>query len=315
MTEFGLVLSQVRARWEHVVGDARAAEAAGLDSVWLIDHLQAPLQPSDGIFEGWTALAALAGATERVRLGHLVTCVSFRNVGLLAKMAATVDHASGGRLELGLGAGWHEAEYRAFGYEFPTAGQRRRALAEAIDALGLLFTGEPADFHGEFVQLNGAVAAPPPLQLPRPPLTVGASGPLMLELVGRRADAWNVPAALLPDFAQQLARVREAAGDRPVRVTIQVPAAVGRDEPEAAAARQLAAAHLGWMGDPAKVGLMGTVDEARERVDAYRAAGVDGFICVLPGSRLRPDLIAALGELVRACYRPNGHQTTTESGR
>ncbi len=146
--EFGLVLSQVGARWEHLEGDARAAEEAGLDSVWLVDHLLATLDPERGIFEAWTALAALTGRTERVRLGQLVTCVSFRNVGLLAMMASTLDHASGGRLELGLGAGWFEAEYRAFGYPFPSPGNRRRALAETLEALDLLFAGRPVDLEG-----------------------------------------------------------------------------------------------------------------------------------------------------------------------
>ncbi len=295
--EFGLVLSQFNTKWKYTVADATAADRHGLDSVWLADHLLAPLGAAAPVFEAWTALAALTAVTERVRLGHLVNCVSFRNVGLLAKMAATVDHASDGRLELGLGAGWHEPEYRAFGYEFPSAGRRVRAFREAVDALDLLFAGGPVDFDGEFVRLRGAYCHPVPVQQPRPPLTIGTGGEVMRRFTGERADVWNCPASLLPSFGEAREVVMEAAGGRTVRTTVQIPAAVGRNREESDAAREVGAAHLAWMGDLAKHGLVGTIDEAAEQVAAYREQGVDGFICVLPGSPRRPDFIAALGEL------------------
>jgi len=295
--EFGLVLSQFNTKWKYTVADATAADQHGLDSVWLADHLLAPLGAQAPVFEAWTALAALTAVTERVRLGHLVNCVSFRNVGLLAKMAATVDHASGGRLELGLGAGWHEPEYRAFGYEFPSAGGRVRAFREAVDALDLLFAGGPVDFDGKFVRLRGAYCHPVPVQHPRPRLTIGTGGEVMRRFAGERADVWNCPASLLPIIGEARAVVMEATGGRTVRTTVQIPAAVGRDRAEADAAREVGAAQLAWMGDLDAHGLVGTIDEAAERVATYREQGVDGFICVLPGSPRRPDFIAALGEL------------------
>ena len=298
--EFGLVLSQFNTKWKHVVADARAAEEHGLDSMWLADHLLAPGAPEQRVFEAWTALAALAGETERVRLGHMVNCVSFRNVGLLAKMAATVDHASAGRLELGLGAGWHEPEYRAFGYQFPTAAARVRAFRETVDAIDLLFAGGPVDYDGEFVHLEGAYCHPTPVQQPRPPLTVGAGGKVMRRFAGERADAWNCPSGLLSRLAEARAVVMEAAGGRRVRTTVQIPVVVGRDEEEAAAAREVAAVDMAWMGEIDGVGLVGTVAAAVERVSEYRALGVDGFICVVPGSSRRPDFVAALGEVVAA---------------
>ena len=301
--EFGLILSQFNTKWQYTVADARLAEEHGLDSVWLADHLLTPMDAAAPVFEAWTALAALSGLTERVRLGHMVNCVSFRNVGLLAKMAATVDHASGGRLELGLGAGWHEPEYRAFGYEFPTPADRVRAFREAVDAIDLLFGGGPVDYDGEFVRLQGAYCHPVPVQRPRPPLTVGTGGDMMRRFTGERADAWNCPASLLPTLAESRAVVLEAAGDRPVRTTLQIPAAVGRDRAEADAAREVAAVHLAWMGDLDGYGLVGTVDEAAERVHAYRRQGADGFSCVVPGSPQRPDFIAALGALAAAVRR------------
>lgn len=294
---FGLILSQYKARWEHVAGDARVAEEHGLDSVWLTDHLTGVTDPAMAVFEGWTALAAVAALTDRVRLGHLVTSATFRNVGVLAKMATTIDHASGGRLELGLGAGWHQGEHDAFDIPFPAPGARRRLVGEVIDALDRLFTGEPVDYAGDFVRLRGAGCSPPPLQQPRPPLTIGTAGPLMMALTGRRADAWNCPAGALGRLDEARATVQEAAGGRAVRTSIQVPVAVGRDAAEAEAAREAGRRQLTHLDEH---GIVGTVDEAVVQVAAYRDRGVDEFICLLPTARTRPDYIAALGELAAA---------------
>ncbi len=298
--EFGLVLSQFRTKWKYVAADAAAAEEHGLDSIWLADHLLAPGGHDAPVFEAWTALAVLAGQTDRVRLGHLVNCVSFRNTGLLAKMTATLDHASGGRLDLGLGAGWFREEYEAFGWEFPSPGERVAAFREVVEALDLLFAGGPVDYDGDYVQLSGAYCEPVPLQQPRPPLVVGTGGEVMRRFTGEHADVWNCPAQLLGDLPAARAVVMEAAAGRPVRTTVQIPVAVGRTREEADAALEVGRIHLNWMGDLEKVGLVGTVDAAAERVRAYAAQGVDGFIAVVPGSARRPDFIAALAELKRA---------------
>ncbi|MDJ0959965.1 MAG: LLM class flavin-dependent oxidoreductase [Acidimicrobiia bacterium] len=295
--EFGLVLSQFNTRWSHVETDARAAEAVGLDSVWLADHLLGTTGAESPVFEAWTALAYLAGITERVRLGHLVNCVSFRNVGLMAKMASTLDHASGGRFELGLGAGWHEPEYTAFGYPFGSAGERRRYFEEYLDALIALFTGAPVDMAGEYITLEHAVCNPPPLQEPYPPIVVGTGGELMRRVTGAKADVWNCPAGLIPDLDAAKQVVDDAAGDRKVRTTLQIPVAVGRNREEADAALAVGRMHMAWMGDIESIGIVGTLDEAADIVAGYRARGVDGLIGVLPGSRQRPDFIAAYGEL------------------
>jgi alkanesulfonate monooxygenase SsuD/methylene tetrahydromethanopterin reductase-like flavin-dependent oxidoreductase (luciferase family) len=296
--EFGLILSQFTDRWDHLIGDARRAEAAGLDSVWLVDHLLG-MPAENPVFEGWTGLAVVAGAVDRVRLGHLVTCVGFRNPGLLAKMAATLDHASSGRLELGLGAGWYQAEYEAFGFAYGTAGDRRRHFTAYVEALVALLAGEKVDYDGPGVSLRGAMISPGPLQ-PRVPIVVGAGRRMMLEVTGRLADTWNCPARLIPTLEGPQAMVHAAAAGRPVRTTIQVPVVVGRTQEEADAALA-ASGPLAWMGDVAEIGLGGTVEQAVEKVVAYRERGVDGFIAQLPGTRRRPDFIAAYGELADAC--------------
>lgn len=297
--EFGLLVSQFTGRWQHTEGDAHLAEKSGLDSIWLADHLIAPIDQEGDIYEAWTALAALSGSTERVRLGQLVLAASFRNPGLLAKMAATLDHASGGRLDLGLGAGWFEAEYRAFGWRFPSPRDRLRYLSEYIDVLRLLFSGDRVDYRGEYITLDGAHARPAPLQQPTPPIVVGGSGPLMLDLVGRKADVWNCPSGKIPVLEECRDRVALAADGRRVRTTLQIPIAVGRTPAEAAEAVEVGRVHMAWMGDLEEVGITGTVEAALDKVARYQERGVDGLIGVVPGSRSRPHFIEAYGELAR----------------
>ena len=297
--EFGLALSQFGCRWEHTEGDARIAEASGLDSIWLVDHLLGTMDPAGDVFEAWTALSYLAGVTDQVRLGHLVNCVSFRNVGVLAKMVATVDHASGGRVEIGLGAGWYQREYEAFGYEFDSPGARVAYFEEYLDALVALLGGGPVDFDGEYIKLQGAYCRPRPVQEPHPPITIGAGGPKMREITGRKADTWNCPASRIPGLEETRAVVDAAAADagRSLRTTLQIPVAVGRTDEEAAAALEVARIHMAWMGDIEAIGVIGTIDAAAEQVAALAERQVDGLIAVIPGSRRRPEFIEAYGEL------------------
>jgi alkanesulfonate monooxygenase SsuD/methylene tetrahydromethanopterin reductase-like flavin-dependent oxidoreductase (luciferase family) len=175
-------------RWPEYLAMARAAEEAGLDSLWLGDHL---LYRGDGLAErgpwdAWTLLAALAAATERVQLGPLVACAGFHAPGLLARMAAVVDEVSDGRLVLGLGAGWNETEYRAFGLPFD---HRVSRFEESFEVVRRLLAGERVTLHGRFWQAEDAVLLPPPAR--RPPLMVGSSGERMLAITLPHVDAWN----------------------------------------------------------------------------------------------------------------------------
>lgn len=195
--------------WDHVRAFAQHAEATGIDSLWVCDHFVSSPGPGQvvGIHEGWTMLAALAVATARVELGQLVTCVSFRNPGLLAKMAATADAIAAGRLVLGLGAGWYDAEYDAFGY--PTD-HRYGRFDEAIAVVAPLVRGERVTFAGRYHHADDAVLLPAPQ---RPiPILVAADRPAMLRLTARHADAWNTAWYARPDdrLRRQLAALDEA---------------------------------------------------------------------------------------------------------
>ncbi len=175
-------------RWPEVRDMARSAEDAGFDSLWVGDHLlyRDPGEPPRGPWEAWSTLAAVAAVTERVELGPLVASVSFHNPAMLAKKAATIDDISGGRLIVGIGAGWNEPEYRAFGYPFD---HRLERFEEAFTIIrGLLREGR-VDFAGRYHEARDCVLLPPPLRTP--PIMVGTVGPKMLRLAARHADAWN----------------------------------------------------------------------------------------------------------------------------
>lgn len=167
---------------------ARAAEQAELDSIWVFDHLifRSPGEQEEGLHEAWTTLTGLGALVPRVELGALVMCSSFRNAGLLAKMAATLDDLTGGRLILGVGCGWHEPEYLAFGYPFDHLVGR---FEEDLQVIHRLLRGETVDFHGAWSRYGGAKLLPPPARVP--PILVAAKGERMLRLTARWAEAWN----------------------------------------------------------------------------------------------------------------------------
>lgn len=170
-----------------------AADRLGFASVWDYDHFYGHTTPTDPTFEAYTALAAMAVVVKRARIACVVPSVTYRNPALLAKMAVTVDHISGGRLDFGLGAGWLELEHRGYGIPFPPAGQRVAMLDEALTIIRRLWTEDSVSFSGRFFTLEDALCYPKPIQRPYPPIIVGASKPKMMRVVARHADEWNMP--------------------------------------------------------------------------------------------------------------------------
>ncbi len=189
----GVQLPEVERRvlWPELIEMARTAEAVGFDSIWCGDHLlyDLPGGVTRGPWEVWTTLAALAAVTERVELGPLVASAGFHAPAMLAKQAATVDGISGGRLILGLGAGWNEREYRAFGFPFD---RRVDRFAEALTIISTLLREGRIDFDGEFHRLEDCVLDPPPTRPGGPPLMVGSTGPRMLSIALPIVDSWNM---------------------------------------------------------------------------------------------------------------------------
>jgi alkanesulfonate monooxygenase SsuD/methylene tetrahydromethanopterin reductase-like flavin-dependent oxidoreductase (luciferase family) len=271
--------------WPDIRAFAEHAEAAGLDSVWVCDHFfgSMPGAPPEGVHEAWTLATALATATTRVEVGQLVTCAAYRNPGLLAKMAVTADAVSGGRLVLGLGAGWHDTENDAFGY--PTD-HRVSRLEEALEIVVPLLRGETVSFGGRFHGVADAVLLPPPDR--RIPLLVAGNGPRILRLTARHAEAWNTAWFAGPDerLRERVAAFESALGEegrdpstlrRTVGMYVADPA-VAPDESEA---------------------FTGSVDELAETLTRFGELGFADVIAVLePMNERSLDRLAEARNLV-----------------
>lgn len=255
---FGIDVAQQRMPWDELVSRVRFVEDLGFEGAWGFDHFQPMYGEGPGeCFEGMTTLAALATATTRIRLGLLVTGVTYRHPALFATQAVTVDHASHGRLELALGAAWFEPEHRALGIPFPRTGERFDLLEETLEVVTRLMTGERVSFSGRHVTLQDAQVQPVPVQQPHPPIWIGGSGPRRtLPLVAKWADAWHTwgnPEQL----AKMSRRIDELAEQ------------AGRDPRSIVRASSLS--------------LSEGIDEARRNAAAMRDVGIEYLVCGWPG--------------------------------
>ena len=198
-------------KYEWMTRFAQEAERLEYDSVWVYDHFHTvPTQELETNFECWMATAGLARDTKKIRIGQMVTCNNYRSPALLAKMASTVDVMSHGRLDFGIGAGWYEEEYRAYGYDFPDGPVRLRMLNEALQIIRAMWTEPYATFEGEYYRVEGAINEPKGVQQPHIPLWVGGGGErVTLKLVAKWADACNLSVRFPEEYAQKLAALRE----------------------------------------------------------------------------------------------------------
>jgi F420-dependent oxidoreductase-like protein len=205
--------------WAHSVARTRQAEALGFESLWVFDHFTTVPEPTDEItFESFTMLGAIAQATSRARIGHMVICTGFRNPALTAKMASTLDVVSNGRFELGIGAGWKEDEWVAYGYGFPSLRTRLEVLADHLEVIRRMLDPGRASFDGRHARVSGAINVPKGVQQPRIPIIVGGNGQnVTFRLAARYAEELNLvfldPAAVAEHMAVARQRCEEARRD------------------------------------------------------------------------------------------------------
>ena len=324
LPHYGFSLPSGQIAFADAAGWARRAEALGFDSVWVSDHFfysfaRYGADPSPiASLEPLTTLAGVAAVTDRVRLGTLVLCAPFRHPALLARAATSIDLVSGGRLDLGLGAGWMAEEFEAFGYRFGSTGERFAVLEETVQVVKDLFGGEPVTHDGPKVSLRDAVLSPAPDR--PPPLWLGGKGgPRLLRLAAQRADGWNVVWRMSPEaYEPKVSDVRAAceAEDRDPAtfgLSVGLYSLMGEDEAAARAAfeRGRAAApgnamaaddYESWRADT----MSGTPEQVLERVAAFESLGVREIIVapwILPFAIHEPEQVELFAERVIAPSR------------
>jgi F420-dependent oxidoreductase-like protein len=277
--------------YETMTRVAQMAEELGYDAIWLFDHFHTvPVPTQEVTFECWTSTAALARDTTRVRIGQIVTCNGYRNPALLAKMASTVDVLSGGRLNFGIGAGWYEHEYRAYGYEYPEAPIRLRALREAVQVILKMWSEEEAYFEGTFYQVYGAINQPKGVQRPHIPLLIGGGGEkVTLKIVAQYADACNIgnlePEATAHKFETLRKHCAEVGRDyHEIQRTIMLNCSIAQTDEQALERAQVTnfARNTGGPEYLRTRALVGTPDTIRKRLAEYEQIGAQEVILFFP---------------------------------
>ncbi len=273
-----MVEGQENVTWDDWCALAAACEEHGVETLFRSDHYISQGDEYHGVaHDAWTTIAALAARTSTLRFGTLVSPATFRAPGLLANAVSTADHVSGGRVELGLGAGWMEREHRAFGFEFPETSVRVERFAEQLEIVHRLWTEERVDFHGRHYTLEDAPGLPKPVQEPRPPLLVGGSGKRgTIEPALRFADEYNAPFVSVDEAAA----IREKT--RPLRFSVMTSCVVGETHADAVErVRALYEVRLReipfeqWLERFKGRAMIGSLDEVAEQLRAYERAGCD----------------------------------------
>ena len=276
--------------YETMTRVAQEAEAEGFDSIWLFDHFHTVPKPTQEVtFECWTSTAALARDTKRVRIGQMVSCNGYRNPALLAKMASTVDVMSHGRLDFGIGAGWYEHEFLAYGYDFPDGPTRLRQLRDAVQIIRAMWSEEEAVFEGKYHQVRGAINQPKGVQKPHIPLLIGGGGEKVTsKLVAQYGDACNIGHLDNEGLARKFDIIKRHCEDvgrdySTIWRTVLFNCAIAETDQEAMAKSTPFQRNIP-SGRIREQALVGTPDAIRKRLEEIEQAGAQEIIIFLPDS-------------------------------
>ena len=284
---FGLCIPQYQADQGLLREIAATAERSGYHSLWVYDHFyNYPSRDYPAVLEAFTLMSLLAGWTTSIRIGAMVLNDGYRSPALTAKMAATLDALSGGRLEFGYGAGWYEEEYRGYGYDFPLAATRIAMMEEGLSIIRKLWAGGPATFTGKYYRIVNAICEPTPLQQPHPPITIGGGGEkVLLRAVARHANVWNYFSVPLLQYERKLALLREHCehvnrDPGSIDQSLVVPLATARWEKEVRDQLERARKRGGVWGYDDQL-VQGTPDIVGPRLRDYARRGVSLFVIAL----------------------------------
>ncbi|HSK22269.1 MAG TPA: LLM class flavin-dependent oxidoreductase [Egicoccus sp.] len=303
-----MIEGQESVTWPQWLDLASTAEQAGLEGLFRSDHYQSVSSHTErSALDAWATLTALGAATSRLRLGTMVSPTSFRHPSVLAKNVVTADHVSGGRVELGLGAGWHDLEHRTYGFPFHDVGTRYDVFAEQLEIIRRQFEEERFDFAGEHFRLSDCEARPKPVQERLPIILGGRAGPRAVALAARFADEYNTVYPTNDEIRRRRANVMracEGAGREPLRFSIMTGCVLGEDEADFRERAGRLHAYGGsdepldaWIDKRRAIAVMGTVEQAAERLDELAGLGVER---VFLQHLLHDDLdgVALMGRLV-----------------
>lgn len=309
MTDFGLQIEpSFGFDYEDVLKLAESLAPNGFRSIWASDHFMLNRgEPDRNCMEVWTLLTAIAAEVKDIRIGSLVTCASYRNPALLAKIGATLDHISRGRLEFGIGAGWKDIEYEAYGYRFPSTGERVKQLEESVEIIKSLWTQPVSSYSGTHHSVSNAVAAPKPVQSPCPPILIGGSRPRMLRLMATHADVVNFVPQLDPaGYAETLDRLEKICRQTgrefdSIRKTHFLTMLTGTDDADVEARLQRVSERDGLSPDEWRAkrsrAFVGPIGDARDHMKRYVDLGVTQFMIVFPYTE-EPELIKLFADEV-----------------
>jgi len=308
---FGIQTGPQHVGWPELLDIWQLADGLKFDTAWTFDHFFPILSDPRGTqLEGWTALTALAMRTQHVRVGTLVTGITYRAPAVLAKMGATLDVITGGRLEMGLGAAWFQLEHEALGIPFPPVAERIKRLGEACEVITRMWTEDAATWKGQYYEINEAYCNPKPVQKPHPPILIGGGGEqLMLKMVARYADAWNVFGSpeVLRHKVEVLQGHCQAIGRDPktIEKSVSVPLILSTDGSKLDAMLADMAGRRAATIEEAKASyLWGSPDDAIRKIEAYRDMGVTHIILSLRAPYDPAQLELFAREVIPAVRRP-----------
>jgi F420-dependent oxidoreductase-like protein len=285
---FGIQTGPQHVSWPELVDIWQVADGLKFDTAWTFDHFFPIMSdPKGSQLEGWVTLTALATLTRHVRVGTLVTGITYREPSVLAKMGATLDVISGGRLEMGLGAAWFQQEHEALGIPFPPVAERIKRLGEACEVITRMWTEDAATWKGQYYEIKEAYCNPKPVQKPRPPILIGGGGEqLTLKMVARYADTWN-SFGTEEVFRHKLSVLDEhcrAVGRDPqtIEKSVSLPPVLSKDRSKLDAMLADMAGRRAMSIEDARAGMLwGSPDDAIKKLEAFRALGVTHIILSL----------------------------------
>lgn len=306
--EFGVMIRQEKTDFETILNTAKLCDDLGYDSIWFYDHLLGMGLVEQDILESWTLMSALSAVTKNVKLGTMVLCNSFRHPALLAKMGATLDVISGGRLEFTIGAGWFEPEFKAYGFPFLDTVTRIEQLSEGVQIIKRMWDEENVNFTGKHYEIVDAYCNPKPIQQPHPPITVGGSGEKhLLRVVAEHADGWNCPATHAGEFDKKievLTRHCEDAGRdiKDIIISEQTVCVIAEKHEEVIPKLEQGKRRYGFFGDIEKAGIVGTPEICIKKIEEKAQKGVKKFTIFFSDMN-NPETLTLFAERVMPNFR------------